>query len=256
MFPLGNRFLTRALCDVLAERSDVIVEYIASDTSSALTNSALNNVLYSHAFAKAFDPSHTPQEQGFDTGSFDIITGLHTFHALPDIPKVLSSLRALLVPGGTLCIVELDGTCWGKVSGALWHDTVFGSLSEWFGSTDGRDHPSLSPGEWGKVVGNTGFEDRQSSVEIHDRFQFLFTTKVPQTHSVTQFTSSEPVFLSYTLSQEILALDATTPMQLWILAEDGINGGFVTGLTTTLVKEYANWEVHTAIFPPHFNHNR
>ena len=40
------------------------------------------------------------------------------------------------------------------------------------------------------------------------------------------------------------------------MAKDGINGGFVMGLTTTLVKEYANWEVHTAIFPPHFNHNR
>ena len=236
-FPLGNRFLIRSLCDILTKRSDAIVEYVVR-----LANSAVSNVSYGRAFTKAFDPSRPPQEQGFDTGSFDIITGLHAFHALPDIPKVLSSLRALLVPGGTLCVVELDGTCCGKVSGALWHNTVFGSLSEWFGSTDGRDHPSLSLGEWGKAVGNTGFEDRQSSVETHDRFQFLFTAKVPQTHSVTQFTSSEPVFLSYTFSQEILALDATTPMQLWILAEDGIDRDFVTGLTTILVKEYANWE--------------
>ena len=259
---LGNGFLTRSLCDILTERSDVIVEYVVSDASSTLANSAVSNVSYGRAFAKAFNPSRPPQEQGFDTCSFDIITGLHAFHALPDIPKVLSSLRALLVPGGTLCVVELDGTCWGKVSGALWHDTIFGSLSEWFGSTDGRDHPSLSPGEWGKAVGNAGFEDYQSSVETHDGFEFLFTAKLPQTRPVTQFTSSEPVFLSYAfgqemaLQQEILALDATSSLQLWILAEDGIDGDYVTGLTTSLVKEYANWEIHATIFPPHFDHSR
>ena len=254
--------MTRALCDVLAERSDVIVEYIASDTSSALANSALNNVSYGRAFAKTFNPPRPPQEQGIDTCSFDIIIGLHSLHAFPNIAKVLSSLRTMPVPGGTLCMVELDGTCWDKVPGGLWHDTVFGSLSEWFGFTDGRSHPIMSPEGWGKAVGNAGFDDYQSSVEAEDGFEFLFTAKVPQTHPVTQYTSSEPVFLSYTfgqemaLQQEILALDATTPMQLWILAEDGIDEDFVTGLTTTLVKEYANWEVHAAIFPPHFDHDR
>ena len=91
----------------------------------------------------------------------------------------------------------------------------------------------MSPEGWGKAVGNAGFNDYQSSVEAEDGFEFLFTAKVPQTHPVTQYTSSEPVFLSYTFGQEILTPDATTPMQLWILAEDGIDGDFVMGLMTT-----------------------
>ena len=88
----------------------MIVEYIASDTSSALANSALNNVSYGHTFAKTFNPSRPPQEQGIEACSFDIIN-FHSLHAFPNIAKVLSSLRTLLVPGGTLCMVESDGTC-------------------------------------------------------------------------------------------------------------------------------------------------
>ena len=240
----------------------MIVEYVVSDVSSALADSAVNAVSYGRAFAKVFNPSRPPHEQGFDTHTFDIVTGLHALHAMPDIAAVLSSLSALLVPGGSLFVVELDGTCWEKMSGALWHDTIFGSLAEWFGSIDGRSHPSLSPGEWGKAAEKAGFEDYQSSAEDDDGFEFLFTAKAPRTYPITESTDSEPVFLPYTFGQEmalqqkILALDATKPLQLWIVAEDGIDGDSVTGLTTCLVKEYSSWEFHSAIFPPHFDHDR
>ena len=62
MFPLGNHFLTCALCDVLAERLDVIVEYIASDTSSALTNSVSSDAIFAPIFLSIFNPTslHIP----------------------------------------------------------------------------------------------------------------------------------------------------------------------------------------------------
>ncbi|KAF9653249.1 hypothetical protein BDM02DRAFT_3182788 [Thelephora ganbajun] len=258
----GTGLLTRSLCGVLIGRSDVIVEYVVSDVSSALANSAVKTVSYDRAFAKALDLSRPPQEQGFDTYSFDIITGLHVLHAVPDIAEVLASLCVLLVPGGSLLVVELDGTCWENVSGALWNDTVFGSFAEWFGSTDGRSHPSLSPGRWGEAIGKAGFEDYQSSAEADDGIEFLFTAKVSQTYPIPQSTSSEPVFLSYTfgqeiaLQQQILALDATNPLQLWILAKDGIDGDSITGLASSLANEYATWEAHAAIFPLHFDYDR
>ena len=88
----------------------MIVEYIASDTPSALADSALNNVLYDHAFAKTFNPSRPLQDQGIDTCSFDIIIGLHSLHVFPNIAIVLSSFRTLLVPGGTSRTAELDDT--------------------------------------------------------------------------------------------------------------------------------------------------
>ena len=240
----------------------MIVEYVVTDVSSALANSAVKTVSYDRAFSKAFDLSRPPQEQGFDRHSFDIVTGLHVLHAVPKIAEVLASLRTLLVPGGSLLVVELDGTRWEKVPGALWHDTIFGSFAEWFGSTDGRNHPSLSPEQWGEAVEKAGFEDYQSSAEADDGIEFLFTTKVPQTYPITHPTGSEPVFLSYTfgqemvLKQEVLALDATNPLELWILARDGIDGDSITGLTSSLANEYANWEAHAAIFPPHFDNYR
>jgi len=259
---LGTGLLTRSLCNVLVERSDVIVEYVVTDVSSALANSAVKTVSYDRAFSKAFDLSRPPREQGFETHSFDIVTGLHVLHAVPNIAEVLASIRTLLVPGGSLFVVELDGTRWEKVSGALWHDTIFGSFAEWFGSMDGRNHPSLSPGQWGEAVGKAGFDDYQASVEADDGIEFLFTTNVPKTYPITHPTGSEPVFLSYTfgqemaLKQEVLALDATNPLELWILARDGIDGDSITGLTSSLANEYANWEAHAAIFPPHFDHYR
>lgn len=237
----------------------MIVEYYVTDVSLALANSAVKTVPYDRAFAKAFDLSRPPREQGIDTYSFDIVAGLHVLHAVPDIAEALSSLRTLLVPGGSLFVVELDGTHWEKISGALWHDTIFGSFAEWFGSTDGRSHPSLSPGQWGEAVGKAGFEDYQSSVEVVDGIEFLFTARASQTYPITQTTDSEPVFLSYTFGQEmtlqreLLALDAANKLQVWILATDGIDGDSVTGLTSSLSNEYANWELHAAIFPPHFD---
>ena len=261
-FLLGTGLLTRSLCDVLVGRSDVVVEYVVTDVSSALANSAVKTVSYDRAFSKAFDLSRPKQEQGFDAYSFDIVTGLHVLHAVPDIAEALASLRTLLVPGGSLLIVELDGTRWEKVPGALWHDTIFGSFAEWFGSTDGRNHPSLSPGQWAEALEKAGFEDYQSSVEGDDGTEFLFTAKVSQTLPIKQSTSSEPVFLSYifgqemALQREILALDATNPLELWILAKDGIDGDSITGLANSLAKEYTNWEAHAAIFPPHFGHDR
>ena len=258
----GTGHLTRSLCEVLVGRSDVIVEYIVTDISSALANSAVKTVSYDRAFSRVFDLSRPIQEQGLDTHSFDIITGLHVLHAVPDIGEALASLRTLLVPGGSLLVAELDGTQWEKVSGTIWYDVIFGSFAEWFGSTDGRSHPSLSPGQWGEALRKAGFEDYQSSVETDDGIEFLFTAKVSQTHPITQSTGSEPVFLSYmfgeemALQQEILALDATNPLELWILAKDGIDGDSITGLANSLAKEYANWEAHAAIFPPHFSHDR
>ena len=260
--PLGTGLLTRSLCDVLVGRSDVIVEYVVTDVSSALANSAVKTVSYDRAFSKAFDLSRPKQEQGFDAYSFDIIVGLHVLHAVPDIADALDSLRTMLVPGGSLLVVELDGTRWEKVPGALWHDTIFGSFAEWFGSTDGRKHPSLSPGQWADALGKAGFEDYQSSIEADNGTEFLFTAKVSPTYPITQSASSEPVFLSYTfgqemaLQQEILALDTTNPLELWILAKDGIAGDSITGLANSLAKEYANWEAHAGIFPPHFCHDR
>ena len=239
----------------------MIVEYVVSDISPALADSAANAVSYGRAFAKAFNPSRPPREQGFNAHSFDIIMGLHALHATPDIGGVLASLRTLLVPGGSLLVVELDGTCWEKVSGALWHDATFGFLAEWFGSTEGKGHLPLSPREWGEAVGKAGFEDYQASVEADGGFEFLFTTKAPKTYPIIESTGSE-VFLSYTfgqemvLQQEIVALDPADPLQLWILAEDGIDGDSVTGLTNCLVKEFTNWEIHAAILPPHFDHGR
>jgi ubiquinone/menaquinone biosynthesis C-methylase UbiE len=66
-----------------------------------------------------------------------MVVGLHVIHAVPEVKSVLESLHRVLVPGGSLLVVELDGSDWEHTPGSLWTDMVFGGFSEWFGYTDG-----------------------------------------------------------------------------------------------------------------------
>lgn len=50
------------------------------------------------------------------TGSFDLVVSNMTFHHIREIPPLLDQLYAVLVPGGTLCITDLD------LDGGLFHD--------------------------------------------------------------------------------------------------------------------------------------
>ena len=47
-------------------------------------------------------------EQGFPAGAFDIVFSSNTVHATRDIKASLKRLRALLAPGGTLLLAEID----------------------------------------------------------------------------------------------------------------------------------------------------
>ena len=226
-----------------------------SDVSFALANATGKSLSYLHAFPKAYDLCHPPEEQGLFPCSFDIVVGLHVIHAAPEVEAVLKSLHRVLIPGGSLLVVELDGSDWRRTPGSLWTDVVFGGFAEWFGYTDGRDHPSISPGGWEHVAGSVGFVDFQRSTEIGGGWEFLFTaqksslqessfgTKVPDHHFLTYTFGKE-----LELQEEIRGFDVDQDISLWILATDGIDGDSAQGLVKSLSREYINWGVHLGIF--------
>ena len=251
----GTGLLTRSLCGVLENRDDVIVEYVVSDVSFALANATVKSLQYPRASPKVYDLCRPPEEQGLSPCSFDILVGLHVIHAVPEVEGVLESLQRVLVPGGSLLVVELDGSDWKHTVGTLWTDMVFGGFSEWFGYTDGRDHPSISPDGWERLTRSVGFVDFQHSTELGGGWEFLFTAQKSLTkESSFGVTTPDHHFLTYTfgkeieLQEQIKSFDIDRDISLWILATDGIDGDAAQGLVKSLSREYANWAIHLGIF--------
>ena len=240
---------------MLERRDDVIVEYVVSDVSFALANATVKSLSYPRASPKAYDLCRSPEEQGLSPCSFDILVGLHVIHAAPEVESVLESLHRILLPGGSLLVVELDGSDWKHTPGSLWTDMIFGGFAEWFGYTDGRDHPSISPDGWGYLAESVGFVDFQHSIEIGGGWEFLFTAQKSSVEE-SSFGATVPNhhFLTYTFGKEIelqeqlKSFDVDRDISLWILATEGIDGDAAHGLVKSLSHEYTNWGIHLGVF--------
>ena len=250
--------MTRNLTEVLSKKDNLVGQYVVSDISISLANTAARSCIYPHVSACTYDISLPPEEQGLRAKSFDIITAFYVVHAAPDLVVTLKSLRQLLVPGGCLLVCELDASAWKQTPGSLWHDMVFGSFAEWFGSTDGREHCALTPASWVSTLESVGFTDVQTiSDPALTNLDFTFVAQKPWDFSTIAPTSPNtgPHFFSYrwgdeTKLQEVLSdLDTNASTTLWLLATEGIDGDAGTGIVYTLVKEFEGWSIHLGIFP-------
>ena len=250
--------MTRNLTDVLGGNDNLVAQYVVSDISIALANTAARSCTYPHVSACAYDISKPPEEQGLRGQSFDIITAFYVIHAAPDIATALKSLRRLLVPGGCLLVCELDASAWKQTPGSLWHDMVFGSFAEWFGSTDGREHCALTPANWESTLESAGFTDVQTvSDPALTNLDFTFIARRPYNSSAiaphTPKTKSH--FFSYSygdemkLQETLSTLDPNASTTLWLLATEGVDGDAAAGLVCTLMKEFEGWNIHLGIFP-------
>ncbi len=92
-----------------------------------------------------------PAGQGFAGNSFDMILGLDVVHATPDVAGALTNLHGLLVPGGTLALIE-------TIAGDRWLNLVWGLTEEWWRGADGRT-PLLRPEQWRSAVAAAGLID-------------------------------------------------------------------------------------------------
>ena len=250
--------MTRNLTKVLSRSDNLIGQYVVSDVSIALANTAARSCVYPHVSACAYDISKPLEEQGMHAQSFDVITAFYVVHAASDLASTLESLRRLLVPGGCLLACELDASAWKRTPGSLWHDMVFGSFAEWFGSTDGREHCALTPASWVTTLEKAGFTDVQTvSDPALTNLDFTFVAQRPHDSSVITPISpdTKPHFFSYSYGDEtrlqrvFSSSDANASTPLWILATEGVDGDAAGGLAYSLVKEFAGWTIHVGIFP-------
>lgn len=82
------------------------------------------------AFA-TLDVGRDAADQGFVTGSYDLVVASNVLHATPSIDVTLANMRRLLKPGGRLVIIEVT-----RLTASI--NVVFGNLEGWWMSKDTR----------------------------------------------------------------------------------------------------------------------
>jgi emericellamide synthase (highly reducing iterative type I polyketide synthase) len=100
---------------------------------------------------KKLDIEHSPEKQGIELGSYDLVIATNVLHATQDIEKTLKNVRSLLKPNGHLALMEFTVS-------TLHTGLIFGMLPGWWLSVDGRrDGPLLSAYCWNECLRRCGF---------------------------------------------------------------------------------------------------
>nr|ART89046.1 polyene polyketide synthase 1 [Agaricomycetes sp.] len=139
------------------------VDYVSTDISISLAQESTAKSPWLTITPLAFDLTIPIEQQNLDPASFDIIVAFDVLHATSSISTTLSTLHDLLLPGGHLAVIELDGGSFANGAvGTIWMDYIFGSFAEWMGVLEARPgatHCSLTPSEWKSELAAAGYAD-------------------------------------------------------------------------------------------------
>jgi acyl transferase domain-containing protein/SAM-dependent methyltransferase len=93
-------------------------------------------------------------------GSFDVVIAANVVHTTRDIAATLAAIARLLVPGGTLILLEINQE-------QAWHEITTGLLQGWQKSEDILHQPRtlLEVEEWNAALRTAGFEEVTSAPE-------------------------------------------------------------------------------------------
>ncbi|NET81434.1 MAG: methyltransferase [Moorea sp. SIO1F2] len=152
----GNGLLTEVVASALKQLEGVECEYWATDISPTFVEQLKQRSQewgFDFIETKVFDISDNPLDWGFKLGHFDIILALNVVHATPQIESTLFNLQSLLVPSGTLVLVEATHT-------PPWVDMVWGLSKGWWQFEDRhlrQRSPLLSQSTWETLLREQGF---------------------------------------------------------------------------------------------------
>ena len=164
---------------VLPRLSNLNVEYTFTDVSPLFLNRAREKFADVAVMRYALlDISSNPQAQGIPAAHFDIVIGANVMHATPDLLRTMTHVRALLVPDGS--VVLLEGTTQQRFG-----DLTVGLLDGWwaFTDTERRSYALMPRPQWLALLREAGFTSPEVIVEAEDgpvlEEQAIFVAKAP-----------------------------------------------------------------------------
>ncbi|CAN5380262.1 hypothetical protein BH09GEM1_BH09GEM1_05630 [soil metagenome] len=129
--------------------------YVHTDVSSLFGRQAREKFA-DRAFMRydVLDIEHSPEEQGFARGSFDLVVAGNVLHATAKLDETLTHLRSLLAPGGVAVILEAKRL-------PRWVELIFGLTDGWWRYDDAHRSDTLSPlmteDRWVAALEQNGF---------------------------------------------------------------------------------------------------
>jgi emericellamide synthase (highly reducing iterative type I polyketide synthase) len=152
----GTASATLPLLQALSHHDQPLVaQYDFTDLSTAFFPAARERLTqYGNIVNyEAFDLACSPDLQGFEPGTYDVVIACNVVHATPSIASSLNNIRQLLRPGGTLILMEITNP-------EPYYQLIFGSLSGWWSGVDeGRVSSAvLSESDWKQNLVKQGFE--------------------------------------------------------------------------------------------------
>jgi len=110
----------------------------------------------------------TPEEQGFEEGSYDVVLASNVLHATGKLDVMMANTRRLLRPGGYLMMLEFVSNDRTGITACM------GGLPGWWGGGEvvdpaRQDGPCLTPSQWDALVRQHGFGgiDTHTPIEKH-----------------------------------------------------------------------------------------
>lgn len=190
----GNGNLTRVLTEQFAN-SDITYTFTDLGKSFVLKAEALAQKQGHHFMDfSVFDITRTPDSQGLEHHAYDLVIGFDVVHATRDIETSTENIRALLAPGGMMCLVE-------SVQTHRWVDMVWGLAEGWWHFEDYHlrpNSPLMAPEQWetalNKHFGATTCFPRHTAA----REKTDFTLVMAQQHLVLE----NPGFLEHQTTRQ------------------------------------------------------
>ena len=129
---------------------------------------------------RAFDARRSPESQGYQLHSYDMVIASNVLHATPELETTLSNVRALLKPGGQLFVLELTNRRHSRIG------FIFGLFADWWAGVDeGRVlQPFVSIPKWHDLLTRTGFSGVASRFE--DEEGEIFPTSVFRSEAIDE----------------------------------------------------------------------
>lgn len=113
--------------------------------------------------------------QGFVEHSYDLILASLVLHATQDLEETMRNVRRLLKPGGYLVMLEITDNYQTRFG------FIFGSLSGWWRSIDGRLHsPCVDINRWQAILLSNGFSGVDTVASSDDPLAYPFSVIVSQ----------------------------------------------------------------------------
>ncbi|KFF06343.1 SDR family NAD(P)-dependent oxidoreductase [Flavobacterium reichenbachii] len=138
------------------------IEYVYTDVSQSFLLHAEQNFKGDAPYLKTqiFNIEKSPEQQGFELGSFDVVIGSNVVHATKNIASTLKNIKQVLKKDGVLILNELAKT-------ELFSTLTFGLLDGWWNYNDDEirleGSPGLSSENWKTVFKELGFNKIQSN---------------------------------------------------------------------------------------------